>query len=152
MGVGPFSIYLNTEDNFNENEQFFVDQQLRAFIEKYQYQVEFTARMPFTDLSLSEFYRIEEIKNYMIADLWERRFVEDEELAVELNDIVDNFGEQLFGTKQLYQAYTDSDDEFGQEVQEQIDAAFRSFINSYQTLSESDILYYGPKGDLLNMP
>ena len=113
MGVGPFSIYLNTEDNFNENEQFFVDQQLRAFIEKYQYQVEFTARMPFTDLSLSEFYRIEEIKNYMIADLWERRFVKDEELAQELNDIVDNFGEQLFGTKQLYQAYTDSDDEFG---------------------------------------
>ena len=55
--------------------------------------------MPFTDLSLSEFYRIEEIKNYMIADLWERRFVKDEELAVELNDIVDNFGEQLFGTK-----------------------------------------------------
>ena len=49
----------------------------------------------------------------MIADLWERRFVKDEELAVELNDIVDNFGEQLFGTKQLYQAYTDSDDEFG---------------------------------------
>ena len=69
--------------------------------------------MPFTDLSLSEFYRIEEIKNYLIADLWERRFVKDEELAVELNDIVDNFGEQLFGTKQLYQAYTDSDDEFG---------------------------------------
>ena len=131
MGVGPFSTYLNTEESFTENEQTFVDQQIQVFIEEYGHKVEFTSRMPLSDLTLSQFIRIEDIKEFLIFDLWERKFVDDETLSEELNSIVDQFGEQLFGTKQLYSAYASTEEDFGQEVQDKVDSSFRAFINRY---------------------
>ena len=37
-------------------------------------------------------------------------------------------------------------------MQDKVDSSFRVFINRYQELREEDVLYFGPKGDLHNMP
>ena len=61
-------------------------------------------------------------------------------------------GIQLYGTEQLFTTYLNSQGDFDESTQSQIDAAYKAFISRYQVLTENDIIYRGPKGDILNMP
>ena len=65
---------------------------------------------------------------------------------------MEEVGIMLYGSQFLFEVFENTNRDFLQAEQETVDASHRAFIEKYQTLDQSDIIYKGPKGDILNMP
>lgn len=61
---------------------------------------------------------------------------------------------ELFGSQELFEKFRNEPDDslFTESEQVTIDAAHRAFIEKYEVLDESMVIYQGPKGDIRNMP
>ena len=71
-----------------------------------------SSRMPLTSLTAEEFTRIEEIKVYLVDNLWDRAVIFGETLVDEQAIAITELGLQMFGTSELFLVYRSTEDDF----------------------------------------
>lgn len=90
--------------------QLEIDNNIRAFVWRHR-QLSFfdkipivtvIQRMPFTNLSLDDIARVEQIKTFLIGDLWTRAFDKGEKLTFEQSSAVREVGLQLYGSDSIF--------------------------------------------------
>jgi len=72
--------------------------------------------MPFTNLSLDDIGRVEQIKTFLIGDLWSRAFSKGEKLTFEQSSAVRQVGIQLYGSDAVFTQQLSSDSDFNKST------------------------------------
>ena len=77
--------------------------------------------MPYTTLRLEDLARVDEIKTFLIDDLWNKRFEQATALSLSEQSAVDEVGRLLFGSDLLFDEFKDETTDFSYEDQQLID-------------------------------
>ena len=77
--------------------------------------------MPYTTLRLEDLARVDEIKTFLIDDLWNKRFEQATPLSLSEQSAVDEVGRLLFGSDLLFDEFKDETTDFSYEDQQLID-------------------------------
>ena len=110
--------------------------------------------MPYTTISVDQWARVSLITNFLISDLWTRRFTwNDTDLTTQEKNAILQIGTQVYGSSKLFQKFAvETTADFTESEQKVIDGAAKAFLQKYSVLTEADIIYRGSRGDILNMP